>query len=728
MRTDLLERWTAWRRALLFLTGLLLFSAGLFPSTAHAIMQYQFDDAFRCFLQEGEMLHIYLDNSCFVLGQDQLLEPCPYECYVRRPESPMSAIIWTMVTPDKHTYGLTALGNFFLWTPGEENTWKYIRTIQEVSEMVDEASASCLAYYTDGEYLYEQVHHRGVFSMDLNCYDIATGEKKHLFTSPSYGGGPAAIHPDGGVVFEEHSGDRTRMIRITKDGKREAVVETAFFPPQLYGIVSDDADGWYLVTENEVYHLSADGKIEEVNRYTQKWFNWCVPMVYLKEQGCVLFGDENYYTVNLSPLYMEEREILTLNGKSSYLNMAMDVGAYEKRHLNVSVVRKETLSDIDDLAQAINTGDEETDLYMVSTYDDGVQRLKAKGVFYDLSGDEKLAAYVQSLYPAWREAVMTEDGRIAGIPVLVSGYNRLCCRASVWEEAGLGEVPATYDELLDCIEAWYEDGRLQDVRLFENGNSYGQLVLQLLKSNVARYAMRGETAQYEDETLVRLLKRLEGMRELLATYDQWNVYGEALLVTNMGYGLGNDGYYDDYIDLPLGMADAEDYGYLMDLYVLVINPRSSQKERAMEFLRETLAEQNAAVARMLVEPGEELGIRDEDAIASKAEAERLLAQYQEIYDIAEPDSREVWEYYITAQEEILAGYADEKTLWLVLPEADAFFRKAMEHVAINEASGYRLMWENAESVINGFIDGKTSVEAMVKKMDEVMWMWLTENE
>ncbi len=427
---------------------------------------------------------------------------------------------------------------------------------------------------------------------------------------------------------------------------------------------------------------------------------------------------------------MEERQTLNIDGKTSLMGLSFDLTAYENRHLTTSVMLKDRLSDFTDMAQAVSLGDLDNDLYVVSTYDNGIQSLKKKGVFYDLSGNQEIAAYVDSLYPTWRNLVTTEDGRIAGVPMLVNGHYQLNYRESIWEENRLGEVPKTYDELLDCIEAWHEDGRLESVRLFESGDTFRQLALQMLKNNAARYAARGEAAVYSNETLLQLLKRLEGLRDMLADYDRMNVLGEALFQTDRWYQMMYSPDYADYIDLPLGMEDENDYGCLMDLYVMVVNPRSKQPELAIQFIQETLGDRYQTSERMLVMPGEELGVINEEALAHIKQATAELQVYQEQYaQLREQGYSPDWMLpNMNALQGSLDYYADERTHYTILPEYDAIFRDAMEHVAVNAADGYLLMWDNAGNAINDFIDGKNSPESMLKKMDEVVWMWTMENQ
>lgn len=714
------------------LLGCFVLLAGILPSTAFAISKYQVETPLTGVMIEGDIVHFRSHKACYVVENNGVVSPCPFGCEKIQPECPMSSVIWSMITADNHTYGLGGNGALFLWTPGEENPWKYITRLEEVENVVYDHAQIELSYDFDGTTLFERIYNQKTTVVETYCYDIETGERKKIHTARPYEFGPAAVHPDGGIVFEGYSNGMTTLVRLTSNGETEVVCKTEFFPDQLYGIVYDQAGGWYLLTENKVWHLDGEGKLEVVNQFSRTEFDWCTQLAYLPVQHAVSFSGSDPYHQLVVPLYMEERHILSINGKTDRIGSAFSLLPYENRHLNVSVELRDSLFEFDDLAQALNTGNLEDDLFVVSTYDDGLYRMKDKRYFYDLSGDPELAAYVDSLCPAWREAVTTPDGKIAALPLMAEGYYRLCYRGSLWEKLNLGEVPRTWDEMLDTLQRWYDDGILQDVRLFSSGNTFRQMALQLLKNNAARYAARGETPRYQDETLLRLLNRLLDMRPMLDEYDGWNVYGDYLLRSDVGYGLqfSPDSVFSDLLDLPLGMDGPDDYAYLMDLYAFIINPRFQQPELALQFLRETLHDRHPSQEWKLVQPGEELGLINQAVLDSIAASEETIAQVQAIYDQTDdPASRDVLlQAYIQPAERGLAAYADERTHWYVTPEADLFYRNVMAHLAINTASGYRLMWENASSAINAFLDGKTGPEALVRKLDEVVRMWEMENQ
>lgn len=718
------------------LGGLLVLLAGILPASAHAVAQYTFESTFIGVLREGELMHVLTDKACYALTSEGRLESCPYNCQRKPAETLGNAFSYLMTTPEKHTYGLTIRGEFFLWTPGAEKTWEYITTFDDIGRqfggMEPEYYELDVAYYADETTIYEQVYHRETDTVEINCYDIATGEKKHLYTTRSYEVGPGAIHPDGGLVMEGNSNGKNLLLRYTKTGERETVVEMPFLGQQIFGLVSDDADGWYIITDNSLYHLSASGEMTLVNVFTRMSFDWYTPTYNLPVNQTVGFRDSNWHMLHASPLYMEDREVLVINGQTGgVVDFALNLIDYENRHTNTSVVLQNNLADFEDMAQAISLVDTKNDIYSVCTNNDGIQSLKEKGMFYDLSGNAKIAAYVESLYPAWREIATTEDGKIVGVPLMVWYNHQLTYCESTWEENGLGEVPKTYDELLDSIEAWHEDGRLENIRLFQSGATYQQLVLQMLKSNAARYAMRGEAVVYSNETLLRLLERLEGMRDMLENYDRMNVLGEPLFKTDMWFQMRFYESYADYVNLSLGMENEDDYGCLMDLYVLVVNPRSEQIELAVQFLQEILGDFTLENERKLVVPGDELGLIDEEAMAYIESASAELQAYQEEFWRIKKDEHVIAEWLYPNMDLLKSGlayYADERSHYIIVPEYDALFREAMEHVAVNEASGYLLMWNNASTAINGFIDGKNSAENMLKKMDDIMWMWTMENQ
>ncbi len=287
------------------LGGLLVLLAGTLPVSAHAVARYTLASVFDGIMQEGETIHVLAGKTCYVLTPEGRLEPCPYDCAKKPAEAWANIPSFLMITPEKHTYGLTINGELFLWTPGAETPWKYITTYEDIGSKHNgenpEYHELDIAYHADESTIYEQVFDRKTVSMEINCYDIATGEWKHLYTTENYDYSPGAIHPDGGLVTVGHSYGKTLLLRYTKNGKCETIVETEPFSQHIYGLVSDDSDGWYIITDNSLYHLSADGETTLVNTFTRMLFEWYAPTYYLPANQSVGFRSGNLFMLYTSP-------------------------------------------------------------------------------------------------------------------------------------------------------------------------------------------------------------------------------------------------------------------------------------------------------------------------------------------------------------------------------------------------------------------------------------------
>ena len=109
----------------------------------------------------------------------------------------------------------------------------------------------------------------------------------------------------------------------------------------------------------------------------------------------------------------------------------------------------------DKLAQL--QGDNAPDLFGLDTRNDDFEAFKTAGVLADLSGSEIIRNAVSRMHPETQQLLTTADGRIVGMPN-IHVIRPLYWDQEAWDKAGLtdADVPRSFTELLDFLEAWME--------------------------------------------------------------------------------------------------------------------------------------------------------------------------------------------------------------------------------------------------------------------------------
>lgn len=724
---------------------LLSFLAILFwlPSMAYAAYVLPIENgSIAQILVDGNTVHVLTQDhstekrTCYELTEVHQLIPCDKECV-------SSYLFDGALTPGGKTYSLGYPS--YLWQPNaEEGPWV------SIGDMSGDLEAYGNQLFEDNILFFYTASDQGtLYTVTNDCqtpndfrvaaFDLATGTGGEILQrNTSIYQTKTAVMPDGRLAY--NLGDSPcSFYAVDATGKNTLLFQTEL-TKQYEAIASDGENGFLVLVESGLYHVDGEGNAVKLNEVPAHQFDSLQTSMftYLPERKEVIFSGSNALgnALYIVPLEMEKYEELVVAGS----DMLMVGGLYNAKqtfgtkHPSVRVVQQESITEFTDISQQLTTGNSGCDLFILRTGDDSIRSVIKKGYFEDLSDMPEVTAFVSTLYPVWRDEVTAADGRIGALPVNVGGNFRLGYNTALWEELQLGDVPQTYDELLDCIERWLQDGTLEYTPLFrKNYRSYYSLVHELLRANAAWYASRGEVPVYENETLLALLQRLEGMKDALDALDKRRVVGDGLLRANWLSGLetpaANEG---GHCGLYLGFADAQDRGELQEFYAIIINPHSEKKELARAFLRDVLGEMTDTTRCMLVDallPGVEVEgyaeSRQRLVEVGIPEAEARYAQALQDETITPSELKFYRDFLEDLQDSLIRSDNDR---YLATPEVTERYYQQMQHPAVYRADGYALITRNATSDINRYINGKISLEALVKKLDEVVWMWTMENQ
>lgn len=687
-------------------------------------------------LMDGSTIHLgasqkkpedpYSKSVCYELTQENTLVPCTRECTER---------IVLSVTPSGHTIGrdLYGEGQFYRWTPEEETTWTYLCSNEKYavnSSLMENGMPT--RYVACDDALYECRRNReGIWCFAR--YDLQTGEYRELHQTREPGTPCMTALPEDMLVV---AWPGRSMLVIAADGTtREWGIPQVSGP--FEGMTYASGRGILMMNHDGVYQVDEKGNAQLLCYtpshpvYTPVDMN----LVYLPDRDAVAYVGiyEEDSGLNIIPLQLQEATVVKLGGYPyQYIQRDCFRFEFESQHPGMKLQSPEeyVFYEFTDLAKLLTTHDAGCDLYLVRTDDGSLHNMVRKGYYVPLDDVLELADFGEGLYPAWKQEVTGRKGELAALPVDASGYTATFYDTRVWEQEELGALPTTYAELLDCIERWHDEGKLENMKLFQSGNLY-YLTRMLLQASIAHDDSRGQVPTFTNDTLLSLLHRLDELRFILSENEIRSIHDNTLLdsVQPASPELPSYTYYEPMYKttLYLGFEDAEDVVIPRSLYAFVINPYSRNQEAAKAYLT-TVVKEMQEINRFSVQQMEGEGIVSafmEEAIASQRQkieqAEKEYAEYTAAGEIP-PASEDM----IAEWKESLAGMEQQR--YAVTPEAAAGYRRTMQHAALNRENGVTFIYDNAETAINGYLNGSLSPEELCRRLDEVVRMWVMENQ
>lgn len=436
---------------------------------------------------------------------------------------------------------------------------------------------------------------------------------------------------------------------------------------------SEDA---VYVLSNGVFYISRDGETFEALQQGPEYAG----SMRVLPQGTMAYTGWGVSACPLASEPVSEKLVVRGNGFMSEIRetfMAKHPGALlQITHGSV---------DAADVADAIRSGDAETDVFVVRV-DAAFGTLIDKGFAVPLEDNAVIAASAEKMYPVIRSALTDGQGRLAAYPDMVDvfswGYN-----AELWPQHFSGrETPTTYLELFRMMQEFLEN---DDGDYFFDMYSYPAMIKEVIDAYVAAH---GDGTVFNSpalkETLTLLAEVQQTLRELrLDSWDVYEIYSELddsyhdLLWQTVAYSdnQASLGYNDHSFFLTV---DGEPSTPAM-MYALIVNPLSQRQELAKEF------------------------------IAVFARPDMYPVRYAVLHTDAQPSTRINWK----GEEE-----------WVVSPEALEDWARVAETLRFGERTllmGDR-MDEQMETLIARYADGQLTLDMMLAQLDEVAGMILNE--
>lgn len=351
------------------------------------------------------------------------------------------------------------------------------------------------------------------------------------------------------------------------------------------------------------------------------------------------------------------------------------------------------------------------DIYLIKVSGSDFAALAERGYLLPIQSDA-LDEFGENLYPQIR-GVLGDGKHLFALPYEFD-EDVLAYDPTIFEALGLTEedVPTTWREFVDLLTRMPEMLEDTDYYTFLSFDPRRDLVYQVVKAYCREYVSGNRIDQSE---VCALIDDIMALDLNAIGWEQHDVYDDMS---------GNSVFFNDNILLsgsnlnhsqPLLLSlGGETPKMNTRISVLVINPYSSNRENAIEFMElvlDFIPQEDMACMRADWEGGVKMPNADD----SLAEYDEQISLIEEIIAATSSDD-EIEEYEEMLSDTIYEReYFLENAYWEISPEAFDMYREYAQTMAIDTYPG--LDFENEiEPVVSMYMDGGISTEAMLKSI------------
>ncbi len=704
---------------------------------------------FGTLLINQDTIHYLTEEGCYRFTEDHLFVPCDKNCMNGAFYEEEKEINGYFVQQGrlKYNHDFRASNSkpyvistiedneIYYWDADATMPWVHFATLDR--EVFDQYPGEQYTpeYAVNGNTVYVLFVHMNAGQNDLYAFDSTTGQGKRIYADK--GLDRLFVLPDENkiAVSQWKTSKDTILLSIDKDSLEvEKILPNEAGERWTRFFINADGTG-YATDYHHLYQIK-DGKATELRRITEDYAGYgCLRLCPFHEDEVLYsayLGNENLiFTLPTYPGGDEVRPLVIV-GQTNQLHQANATTPaltdFIIQHNNLSIEYADYPSTFDEIAQAMMTQSDKFDIMLLSFNDGDLKKLYQRGYACNLSDIPALHDYFASLYPVWRDACSV-DGNMFAMPLSTIGSQQLMRNTALWDELALGDVPTTYDQLFDCIQRWDEQGALEEAPLFGTGiNSYETLFWKLTFDYIAASDRQGDGLSFQHETFLHLMERLADLRPILDAHDARGLSGDMMIypdgrITAIKTDKTNPAYPVETLEpMPVALSDSLGCAEKVYFYVLMINPYSSQRRVAEEFLiyladHLTLTSQCLFINNGIT--GYEKEIEQTSVISPDAreDYEAYLAQA-----IEENNS-----YLIQFWRDALANLEEEETqtkipLWYISPEEVTKYQTALPHLAILQRTNYQLLFDNGLSTMQQYLEGRMPLDQMCRRLDEIVRM------
>lgn len=285
---------------------------------------------------------------------------------------------------------------------------------------------------------------------------------------------------------------------------------------------------------------------------------------------------------------------------------------YPKVPLEFGVMGESSVS-----ARFREEGDRIADIARLETDVDGFEyeKLLAEGLLMDLSADPGIKAYVDALYPAFRELVTGENGEIWAVPTTAISHTGFFVNRKAMQDIGLTmeDMPTNMLELYEFVTRWDREFAVKypNYAVIEyTENTRGYLLDMTIDMWVAHCQAQGKEIRFDDPVFRELMAGLEKVeteftdQSMQMTDPEVSDYKTGLFWINCQLVSNWASYMEEYSDrifIPLTLtAETPFHAGVDNVQLWVVNRNADDAEYALKFLNENLAMVNDKFAHVLL--------------------------------------------------------------------------------------------------------------------------------
>ncbi|MDD6049833.1 MAG: ABC transporter substrate-binding protein [Clostridiales bacterium] len=369
------------------------------------------------------------------------------------------------------------------------------------------------------------------------------------------------------------------------------------------------------------------------------------------------------------------------------------------------------------------------DLLRLSS-EDHPEALAAEGLLADLSVYPDIKAYVDVLYPPYKELV-TEGDAIYAVPVFASAYNGWFINKEVMNAMGFTaeDIPTSLTELCAFATKWNDElaEKYPHYTLLNNTTSYRERLLEAIVDAWRDYcAFTGKDLNYDDPIFREALVALDAARldkldaALRQTNPEVSEYKQALIWTGCKTVGNFKTYMEDFSDrifIPLTLTPDTPYTCdVRNVSLWTVNAASTNKDYAAAMLSEIIAGMDDTSAYVLRSDRTEPVMEDyaEDVLSAEREAlAELEAKLEESVNRAAIEKR-IEERKTYIEDQLMPQ------LYNIVPSAlENYVKVIVPATFIGRMSDvYGEDYATVEDYMADYAEGKCTADEFITRMNE----------
>ena len=562
----------------------------------------------------------------------------------------------------------------------------------EVIELDTDNEVNGLTPFSEGKLLLVTTRYGESVEAELMLYDLAEESLTSLGALPCDGwSAPAGIAYDEarGMIYYELGGSVWRMA-VSEDGLGE---------PQEFGDMPLDVytDSSAVVLGDLYILASYDGVVG-------------------RDVTAEKMPDEKLRIVNRA--YINEI-------KTAYYDFT---DAHPEYMVSIS---DSTSTDM--LLQDMMNRSPDVDIYTLSLTDSAFTALMNRGFLSELSSSDTLSAEVGAMYDSIKNAVM-KDGELYAVPMYLYANCLTINKKLLTEKLGYTQeqMPKTWAEvfgLLSDLAATHKLEEYPEVSLLGPG-----YIESDVKSNFFAMMMNSYYVwlDADEANLTRAGGVLEGLCEAFEAIDwsafglpteyeengEWEYVEENILFSNDNV---QPGYYrsESFEPLLLSIADGEPPMISTEISVAFVNPFSTHREAAIEYLELTFSKIDKTT-RIALMPGENEPILSPWYEENLKYYDETIADYeaQLADEKLDEENRDMLEQSLADMKQWREEY-EKKGQWQVSAEDIERYREYAQYLVPMRSA----IWnDGGYSQISQYMDGAITAKQLCSEMEKTLQM------